>query len=160
MENTNRARLIRSRVVAGFPAGFVGGACTGFLAGLIMFLQGNIVKVFVKIKVLKSQGVKCKCTYGVTIPREYLQVARWWQRWCLRIRCSRSSFWSGTTTSTCVHYRLHCRYISVPTKEAIQVYSHLGTHATPTVKSSKLKIVTVTYECSEPSSEVLPWIAV
>ena len=160
MENTNRARLIRPCVVAGFAAGFVGGACTGFLAGSIMFLQGNIVKVFVKIKVLKSQGVKCKCTYGVTIPREYLQVARWWQRWCLRIRCLRSSFWSGTTASTCIHYQLHCRYISVPTKEAMQVYSHLGTQATPTVKSSKLKIVTVTYQCSEPSSEVLPWIAV
>ena len=77
MENTNRVRLIRLRVVASFAAGFVGGACTGFLAGSIMFLQGNIVKVFVKIKVLKSQGAKCRCTYGATIPREYLQVARW-----------------------------------------------------------------------------------
>ena len=113
MENTNRARLIRPCVVAGFAVGFIGGACTGFLAGSIMFLQGNIVKVFVKIKVLKSQGVKCKCTYGVTIPREYLQVARWWQRWCLRIRCSWSSFWPGTTAPTCVHYRLHCRLASV-----------------------------------------------
>ena len=73
--NTNRAHLPRLRVVAGFAAGFVGGACTGFRAGSIMFLQGNNVKVFVKIKVLKSQGVKCKCTYGVTLPREYLQVA-------------------------------------------------------------------------------------
>ena len=118
------------------------------------------MKVFVKIKVLKSPGVKCQCTYGVTIPREYLQVARWWQRWCLRIQCSQSSFWSGTTAPTCIHYRLHCHYIGVPTKETIQVYSHLGTHATPAVKSSKFKIVTVTYECSEPSSEVLPWIAV
>ena len=160
MENTNRARLIRLRVVASFAVGFIGGACTGFLAGSIMFLQGNIVKVFVKIKVLKSQGVKCNCTYPVTIPREYLQVARWWQSWCLHIRCSRSSFRLGTTAPTCVHYRLHCRYIGVPTKETMQVYSHLGTHATPTVKSSKFKIVTVTYECLEPSSEVLPWIAV
>ena len=42
----------------------------------------------------------------------------------------------------------------------MQVYSHLGTHATPVVKSSKFKIDTVTYECSELSSEVLPWIAV
>ena len=53
MKNTNRACLIRPRVVAGFAVGFVGGACTGFLAGSIIFLQGNIVKVFVKIKVLK-----------------------------------------------------------------------------------------------------------
>ena len=118
------------------------------------------MKVFVKIKVLKSPGVKCQCTYGVTIPREYLQVARWWQRWCLCIWCSRSSFWLGTTTPTCIHYQLHCRYIGVPTKETMQVYSHLGTHATPAVKSSKFRIVTVTYKCSEPSSEVLPWIAV
>ena len=94
--NTNRARLPRLRVVAGFAAGFIGGACTGFRVGSIMFLQGNIVKVFVKIKVLKSQGVKCRCTYGVTLPREYLQVAGWWQRWCLRIRCSWSSLRPGT----------------------------------------------------------------
>ena len=116
--------------------------------------------MFVKIKMLKSPRVKCQCTYDVTVPREYLQVARWWQRWCLRIRCLRSSFWPGTTASTCIHYRLHCRYIGVPTKETMQVYSHLGTHATPAVKSSKFKIVTVTYECSESSSEVIPWIAV
>ena len=44
MKNTNRARLMRPRVVAGFATGFVGGACAGFLAGSIMFLQGNIVK--------------------------------------------------------------------------------------------------------------------
>ena len=80
MKNTNRARLMTPRVVASFAAGCVGGAGVGFLAGSIMFLQGNIVKVFVKIKVLKSPGVRCQCTYGVTIPREYLQVARWWQR--------------------------------------------------------------------------------
>ena len=160
MENTNRARLPRPRVVASFAAGFIGGACTGFLVGSIMFLQGNNVKVFVKIKVLKSQEVKCRCTYGVTLHREYLQVAGWWQRWCLRIRCSWSSLWPSTTTPTCVDYGLHCHDFGVPTKETMQVYSHLGTHATPAVKSSKLKIVTVTYECSEPSSKVLPWIAV
>ena len=127
-----------------------------------MFLQGNIVKVFVKIKVLKSQGVQCQCTYSVTLPRGYLQVARWWQRRCLHIRCSTlwSSFQASTTTPTCVDYRLHCRNFSVPTKETIQVYSHLGTHATPAVNSSKLEIVTVTYECSEPSSDMLPRIAV
>ena len=126
-----------------------------------MFLQGNSVKVFVKIQVLKSQGAKCRCTYGVILPGEYLQVARWWQRWCLSIRCdtSRSSFWASTTTPTCVTYRLHCNSFSIPTKETIQVYSHLGTHATPTV-SPKLEIVTVTYECSEASSDTLPLIAV
>ena len=59
MENINHARLMIPCVVAGFAAGFIGGACAGFLAGSIMFLQGNIVKVFVKIKVLKSPGVKC-----------------------------------------------------------------------------------------------------
>ena len=102
--NTNHARLPRLRVVTGFAAGFIGGACTGFRAGLIMFLQGNNVKVFVKIEVLKFQGVKCRCTYGVTLPRGYLQVAKWWQRRCLRVRCttSWSSFWPGTTTPTYV----------------------------------------------------------
>ena len=79
MENTNRARLMRPCVAAGFAAGSVGGACAGFLAGSTMFLQGNIVKMFVKVKELKSQGVKCRCTYGVTPPRGYSQVARWWQ---------------------------------------------------------------------------------
>ena len=158
--STNRACFPRLCVVAGFATGLVGGACTGFRAGSIMFLQGNNVKVFVKIKVLKSQGVKCRCTYGVTLPRGYLQVVRWWQRRCLCIQCSWSSFRPSTTTSTCVDYRLHCCNFSVPTKKTIQVYSHLGTHATPAVNSSKLKIVTVTYECSEPSPDMLPRIAV
>ena len=158
--NTNHAHLPRLHVVAGFAAGFIGGTCTGFRAGSIMFLQGNIVKVFVDIKVLKVQEMKCKCTYGVTLPREYLQVAGWWQRWCLRIRYLWSSFRLSATTPTCVDYRLHCHNFGVPTKEIMQLYSHLGTHATPAVKSSKLKIVTVTYECSEPSSDALPRIAV
>ena len=138
--STNRAGFPRLCVAAGFATGFAGGACTGFRVGSIMFLQGNNVKVFVKIKVLKSQGVKCRCTYGVTLPRRYLQVARWWQRWCLRIRCSTSwsSFQTSTTTPTCVDYRLHCHNFSVPTKETIQLYSHLGTHATLAVNFSKL----------------------
>ena len=38
MENTNRARLMRPRVAAGFAAGSVGGACAGFLVGSTMFL--------------------------------------------------------------------------------------------------------------------------
>ena len=78
MENTNRARLMKPRVAAGFAAGSVGRACAGFLAGSTMFLQGSFVKVFVKIKVLKSPGMECQCTYGVTIPRQYLQVAGRW----------------------------------------------------------------------------------
>ena len=78
MENTNRVRLIRPCVVAGFAAGSVGRACAGFLAGSTMLLQGNFVRVFVKIKVLQSPGMKCQCTYGVTIPRQYLQVAGRW----------------------------------------------------------------------------------
>ena len=127
-----------------------------------MFLQGNSVKVFIKIQVLKSQGVKCRCTYGVILPGEYLQVVRWWQRRCLSIWCdtSWSSFQVSTTTPTCATYRLHCSSFSIPTKETIQVYSHLGTHAMPTVSSLKLEIVTVTYECSEASSDTLPLIAV
>ena len=120
------------------------------------------MKVFIKIQVLKSQGVKCRCTYGVTLLREYLQVVRWWQRRCLHIRCntSWSSFRASTTTPTCVAYQLHHSSFSIPTKETIQVYSHLGTHATPTVNSPKLEIVAVTYECSEASSDTLPLIAV
>ena len=111
---------------------------------------------------LRSQGAKCKCTYGVTLPGEYLQVVRWWQRRCLCIRCntSWSSFRASTTTPTCVTHRLHCSSFSIPTKETIQVYSHLGTHATPAVDSPKLKIVTITYECLEASSDTLPRIAV
>ena len=76
--NTNRACLMTPRVVAGFAAGFVSGACVGFLAGSTMLLQGNFVKVFIKIKVLKLPEVKCTCTYGVTLPGEHLQVAWWW----------------------------------------------------------------------------------
>ena len=111
---------------------------------------------------LKSQGAKCRCAYGVTLPREYLQVARWWQRWCLSIRCntSWSSFQVSTTTPTCVTHRLHRSSFSIPTKETIQVYSRLGTHAMPTVNSPRLEIVTITYECSEASSDTLPLIAV
>ena len=78
MENTNHVRLIRPRVAAGFAIGSVGRACAGFLAGSIMFLQRSFVKMFVKIKVLQSPGMKCQCTYGVTTPRQYLQVAGRW----------------------------------------------------------------------------------
>ena len=68
---TNRARFPRLCVAAGFATGFAGGACTGFQAGSIMFLQGNNVKVFVKMKVLKSQGVKCRCTYVLYLGDTY-----------------------------------------------------------------------------------------
>ena len=129
-----------------------------------------------KIKVLKSQGVKCRCMCGVTLPMGYLQVVGWWQRWCFRIQhCALwGSLRPGSPTSTRVTHwlritrqlrhsitrRAHCSSFSVPTKETMQVYSHPGTHATPAVKSAKFKIVTVTYECSKLSSEVLPWITV
>ena len=111
---------------------------------------------------LRSQGVKCKCAYGVTLPGEYLQVARWWQRWCLCIWCytTWSSLGTSSPTSTCVAHRLRRSSFSIPTKETIQVYPHLGTQAMPAVDSSRLKTVTITYECSEASSDTLPLIAV
>ena len=111
---------------------------------------------------LRSQGAKCKCAYGVTLPGEYLQVARWWQRQCLCIRCytAWSSLGTSSPTSTCVAHRLRCSSFSIPTKETIQVYPHLGTHETPAVDSPRLKTVTITYECSEVSSDTLPLIVV
>ena len=105
-----------------------------------------------KIPVLKSQGAKCKCTYGVTLPGEYLQVARRWQRRCSRIQCyTWSSLGTSSPTSTCVtrqlritrRLRVTCRLrhrsFSIPTKETIPVYSHLGTHAMSAVDSPKIK---------------------
>ena len=119
------------------------------------------MKVFVKVKVLKSQGVKCRCTYGDTLPRGYLQVAWWWQRWCIRIRYD--TLWGGlqpgSPTSTRVNHRLHCSSFGVPAKTTIPVYSHLGTHATSVVNSPRSKIITMTYECTEPSSAALPLMA-
>ena len=99
------------------------------------------MKVFMKIKVLKSQGAKCRCTYGIILPREYLQVARWWQRQCLCIWCytTWSSLGTSSTISTCAAYRLCRSSFRIPTKETIQVYSHLSTHATPAVDSSKIR---------------------
>ena len=162
MENTNCARLMRPRVAAGFAAGSVGGACAGFLAGSTMFLQGNIVKMFVKVKELKSQGVKCRCTYGVTPPRGYSQVARWWQGWCLRVQ--RVTPWGSlrpsSSTPTRVDHRLNYSSFGIPTKETIPVYSHLGTHVTSVVNSSRLKILPVTYECLDSDSDTLLWISV
>ena len=160
--STNHACFGMLCVLAGFTTGFACWASTGLRAGSIMFLQGNSVKIFIKIQVLKSQGAKCRCTYGVILPGEYLQVARWWQQRCLCIRCNTtwSSLRASTTTPTCVTYQLHCSSFSIPTKETIQVYSHLGTHAMPAVDSPRLKIVTITYECSEASSDALPLIAV
>ena len=98
-----------------------------------MFLQGNIVKVFLKIKVLKSQEVKCRCTYGVTLPTEYLQVAGWWQRWCLRIWCLWNSFRPSTTTPTCGDHRLHCCNFGVPTKETMQVTPRYTCNTSPEI---------------------------
>ena len=121
--NTNRACFGRLCVLAGFTTGFVGGACTGLRAGSIMFLQGNSVKVFIKIQVLKSQEAKCRCTYGVILPGEYLQVVRWWQRRCLDIRCNTTCLRVSTPTTACVAYRLHRSSLGIPTKETIQMYT-------------------------------------
>ena len=76
--NTNRARLMTPRDPTGFAIDSLAGACVAFLAGSTMLLQGNFVKVVIKIKVLQSPGMKCQCTYGVIIPRQYLQVAGRW----------------------------------------------------------------------------------
>ena len=120
------------------------------------------MKVFIKIQVLKSQGAKCRCTYGVILPREYLQVARLKQRRCLCIWCYTmwSSLGTSSPISTCATYRLRHSSFCIPTKKTIQVYSHLGTHTMPAVDSSRLKIVIITYECSEASPDTLPLIAV
>ena len=114
--STNHARFGMPRVLAGFTTGFACGASTGLRAGSIIFLQGNSVKVFIKIQVLKSQGAKCKCTYGVILPREYLQVARWWQQRCFGIRCNTTCLRASTTTPSCVAHRLRRSNFSVPTK--------------------------------------------
>ena len=105
---------------------------------------------------LKSQGAESKCTYGITLPEGYLQVARWGQRRCLCIWCyTWSSLGMSSPMSTRVTHRLHntcrlhviCRLrhcsFSVPTKETKPVYSHLGTHAASVVNSPELKIATV-----------------
>ena len=111
---------------------------------------------------LKSQGAKCRCTHGVTLPGEYLQVSRWWQRWCLGIRCSTtwSSLRASTPTPARVTHRLDCGSFTIPTKKTIEVYSHIGTHARPAVDPPRLKIVTITYDFSEASCDTLPLIAV
>ena len=46
-------------------------------------------------------------------------------------------------------HRLYFSSSSIPVKEIIPVYSHLGTHAMSVVNSSGSKIVTVTYERTE-----------
>ena len=121
---------------------------------------------------VKTTRNKEQCVYGVTLPGEYLQVARRWQRRCLCIWCyTWNSLGTSSPTSTRVTHRLRitrrlrviCRLrhrnFSVPTKETIPVYTHLGTHATSAVDSPKWKIVTMTYECTELSSAVLPLMA-
>ena len=100
--------------------------------------------------------------YGVTLPGEYLQVSRWWQRWCLGIQCGTtwSSLWASTPTPAHVTHQLDHGSFTIPTKETIEVCSPIGTHARPAVGSPRLKIVTTTYEFSEASSDTLPLIAV
>ena len=63
------------------------------------------------------------------------------------------------TRRLCVICRLRHHSFSIPTKETIPVYSHLGTHAMSVVNFSKLEIGTMTYECTEPSSVTLPLMA-
>ena len=125
-----------------------------------------------KISVLKPQGTRSKCTYGVALSGEYLQVVRRWQGRCLCIWCY---LWSSLGTSSPptarvtrrlrITHRLRVicwlchRSFSIPTKETIPVYAHLGTHATSAEDFPNLKIVTITYECTEPSSVVLPRMA-
>ena len=111
---------------------------------------------------LKSQGAKCRCTHGVTLPGEYLQVSRWWQGRCISIRCGTMwrSLRASTPTPACDTYRLHHGSFTIPKKETIEVCSHIGTHARPAVDSPGLKTITTTYEFSETSSDTLPLIAV
>ena len=115
-----------------------------------------------KIEVLKSQAAKCRCAYSVTLPGEYLQIVRWWQRRCLSIRCDTtwSSLRASTPTPACVTHQLHRSSFTIPAKETIEMYSRIGRHARPAVGSPRLKIVTITYEFSEASSDTLPLIAV
>ena len=95
------------------------------------------------------------CTYGVTLPGEHLQVAWWWQRWCLRIRhsASQGSLRPGSSASACINHRLGFSISSIPVEETIPVNPHLGTHTISVVNSSGSKIVIVTYECVDPSSD-------
>ena len=129
--------------------------------------------MFVKISVLKPQGTRSKCTYGVALSGEYLQVTGRWQRRCLCIWCNT---WNrlGTSSPISTHVtrwlrlirqlRVICwlchRSFSIPTKKTIPVYAHLGTHAMSAVVSPKWKIIIVTYERTEVSSDVLPLMAV
>ena len=111
---------------------------------------------------LESQGAKCRCMYGVTLPGQYLQVLRRWQGRCLGIRCGTtwSSLRVSTPTPAHVTHRLDCGSFTIPKKETIEVCSHIGTHARPAVGSPRLKTDTTTYEFSEASSDTLPLIAV
>ena len=75
-----------------------------------------------------------------TLPREYLQVMRGGGRGGVSVSGACGAVFGrapphplvSTTDFTAVSF-------GVPTKETMQVYSHLGTHATPAVKSSKIK---------------------
>ena len=111
---------------------------------------------------LKSQGAKCRCTYGVIYLGNTYKLRGGGKRRFLSVRCGTvwSSLRASTPTPACVTYRLHRGSFTIPAKETIKVYSHIGTHAMPAVDSPRLKIVTVTYEFSEASSDTLPLIAV
>ena len=117
--------------------------------------------MFIKIQVLKPQRPRSKCTYGVTLLKGYSQVVRWWQGWCLHVQCVTlwGSLRPSSSTPTRVDHQLRHRNFSVPTKKTIPVYAHLGAHATLSESSPEWKIVTVTYECTEPPPAVLPPMA-
>ena len=66
----------------------------------------------------------------------------------------------GSSTSARIDHRLYFSSSSIPVKEIIPVYSHLGAHAISDVDTSGSKIIIVTYECVEPSSDPLSWMAV
>ena len=121
---------------------------------------------------LKSQGANSKCIYGVTLPGEYLQVARRWQRRCLCIWCYT---WSSLGTSSpqplmspadfasptdFASFADFATVTSVSLQRKPYQCMHTWVHIAMSAEDSpNLKIVTVTYECTEPSSVVLPRMA-
>ena len=93
--------------------------------------------------IFSASGATCETVLGRAPPPTSTHVTRRLRITCrLRVIC-----------------RLRHRNFSIPTKETIPVYAHLGTHSTSAVDSAKWKVVTMTYECTEPSSTALPLMA-
>ena len=76
------------------------------------------------------------------------------------VRCFAGQSRPGSSASARIDHWLYFGSSSIPVNEIIPVYSHLGTHAISVVNSSGSKIIIMTYECVEPSSDSLPWMAV